>query len=154
MTWSNLRLAKNNTLGIYIQSATFSYLHRHISILATRMGTPLSFWWQSSWTLSKNNNQRTLGTLVLWTHRQYLIHQLLTPSIPVAGCPHGVCRMTRNAVGVANSPTAQKSRTGCSCFIYHVCPVYHSFSVHTWTHNFDIVKKSMWWCPQLKAGLF
>ena len=29
--------------------------------------------------------------------------------------------------------------------IYHVCPVYdskvfHSFSVHTWTHNFDIVK--------------
>ena len=83
MTWPNLRLAKNNTLGIHTQSATFSYLHRHISILATRMGTTLSFWWQSSWTLSKKYNLQTLGTLVLWTHRQHLIHQLLTPSITI-----------------------------------------------------------------------
>ena len=41
---------------------------------------------------------------------------------------------------------------------YPACPLYdskdfHSFSVHTWTHNFDIVKKSMWWCPQLGKNL-
>ena len=55
--WGNhdlaqLEISKEQHTWVFTHSQWLSLIFRHISILAMRMGTTLSFWWLRSWTLS------------------------------------------------------------------------------------------------------